>query len=310
MKASLTPIDEYIQSCPIIHQNKLNELLQIIRESVPKDASETISYKMPTFRYNGNLIHFALFSKHIGLYPGPDTITQLKDQLKEFKTSKGAIQLPLDAPLPHLLIKDVVAHNVLKFQHKSSPNWQKYKSDWTACYEFMDQLIAKTTLKKEMKWGSAIYTHNGKNVVGWAGFKNFFSLWFYNGVFLSDPYHVLINASEGKTKALRQWRFVDVEQMNEERILEYIQESIQSIKDGKEIIREKNIEVQLTGILLDTIIMDDKLYHAFNQLTLGRQKEYITYIEEAKQEKTKLRRIEKIKDLILAGKGLHDKYKK
>src|SRR3546814_4271515 len=113
----------------------------------------------------------------------------------------------------------------------------------------MNQIIGQTPLKKEFKWGTDIYTFQGKNVVGWGGFKSFFSIWFYNGVFLEDKEKVLVSASEGKTKSLRQWRFTDVKEMNEKKILAYIQESIQTIIDGKSLQPQKNKPAKPEGVL-------------------------------------------------------------
>jgi uncharacterized protein YdhG (YjbR/CyaY superfamily) len=69
---------------------------------------------MPTFYQNGNLIHFLLHKHHIGLYPGAEAVTYFKEKLSNYKTSKGAIQLPLDKPLPKALIEEIVRYNVSK----------------------------------------------------------------------------------------------------------------------------------------------------------------------------------------------------
>ena len=176
-------------------------------------------------------------------------------------------------------------------------------------YKRQQEIIQQTSLKKEFKWGRYIYTHKGKNVIGWGGFKNFFSLWFYNGVFLTDRDKHLISASEGKTKALRQWRFEDVKDMSAEKIAAYIQESIQTIDEGKELKPTKSPMKAPAGLLLEALQTDPTFAESFQALTPGKQKEYIEYIDEAKQEKTKQSRIEKIKPLVLAKKGLNDKYK-
>lgn len=312
MSKSFSTIDEYIQSVDAGKQPLLNELRQLILKHAPEGTTETINYGMPTFRYNGNLIHFALFKNHLGLYPGTEAIEEFSPLLAGYKTSKGAVQLPLDKPLPNDLIKAMVDFNAEKLKDKTAPNWHKNYERWEECIELMHQLIVKTAepLQKEFKWGTDIYTFQKKNVIGWGGFKDFFSLWFYNGVFLEDKEKVLISASEGKTKALRQWRFTDVKDMDEKKILAYINESIQTIKDGKEIKAEKSAPKTIEGLLKDALESDSAFDLAFKKLTPGKQKEYIEHIAEAKQEKTKLTRLEKIKPLVLDGKGLHDKYKK
>lgn len=309
MGHTFSSIDEYIAGFDAHSQHVLERVRQVVRKAAPPDAKETISYQMPTFRWNGNLIHFAMNKNHLGLYPGPAAIEAFARDLESFRTSKGAIQIPLDGPLPERLIASIVRFNVERLKDKKSPDWGKYRSKWTECNEFMARLISMTPLKKEFKWGNDIYTYTGKHVVGWAGFKDFFSLWFYNGVFLEDKEGVLVNASEGKTKALRQWRFTDVNQMDEKKILAYIEESIQAVKDGKEIEPQKTANPPLEGLLKLTLDTDKPFRQAFERLTPGRQREYIGYIAEAKQEKTKKTRLAKIRPLVLVGKGLHDKYR-
>lgn len=307
--SSFSTINEYIAQFPKDQQKILEQLYKIIKEKAPAETTETISYQMPTFRYNGNLIHFALYKKHLGLYPGPEAIEFFEDELKSFKTSKGAIQIPLDQPLPKKIIEQLINFNVAKLKDKEGPNWHVHNDKWTDAEEFMQQLIVTTNLEKTYKWGTYVYAHKGKNVIAWGGFKNFFSLWFYNGVFLNDKYKVLISASEGKTKALRQWRFTDVKEMNEKKILEYIKESIQTIEKGLEIQPEKTLVKTPEGIFKAFLNENKTVEQAFEKLTKGKQKEYIEYINEAKQEKTKISRIEKIKPLILNGKGLNDRYR-
>ncbi len=309
MSTTFSSIDDYINSFDSDTQEELQKLRHLIRTTAPDDAKETINYGMPTYRWHGNLIHFAKFKNHIGIYPGPTAIEAFRERLTAFKTSKGAIQIPLNVPFPKDLLIDIVQFNILLLQDKKGPQWDNYRAAWRDCEEFMNQLIVKANLKKDFKWGSDVYTYKGKNVIGWAGFKHFFSLWFYNGIFLEDKLQVLITASEGKTKALRQWCFSSCDEMNAQHILDYIQESIQTIDDGKEIKPKRIAPPDLEGILKETLDDDKALKIAFDRLTPGKRKDYQNYISEAKQEKTKATRLDKIKPLILEGKGLHDKYK-
>ncbi len=303
--ASFDTIDAYIASTPKEHQALLQEIRRIILKAAPAGTSEIISYQMPTFRYHGNLIHFALFKNHVGIYPGTEAIEQFKEELKSFKTSKGAFQIPLNTAIPKDIIKDIVQFNAEQLKDKKGPTWHDYQNNWLEAEEFMQQLIIETPLEKTFKWGINVYTYNDKNVVAWVGFKHFFAIWFYNGIFLEDKENLLITSSEGKTKALRQWRFKNVQEMDEKKILAYILESIQTIKDGKEILIEKSAPKEIKGYLKEQLDANN----AFEKLTPGRQKDYIEYIEDAKQEKTKVSRMDKIKPMIMAGKGLHDKYK-
>lgn len=104
-------IDEYIKKFPEEVQVKLQVLRSVIRENAP-EAVEKISYGMPTFYLNGNLVHFAAYRGHIGFYPAPSGIEAFKDELAVFKTSKGAIQFPIDEELPLDLIKKIVQFRV------------------------------------------------------------------------------------------------------------------------------------------------------------------------------------------------------
>lgn len=103
-------IGSYISNCPIDAQTVLNELYHSIKDIIP-EAQEKISWGMPTFYLKGNLIHFAAHKRHIGLYPGGEAIIFFCERLQAYKTSKGAIQLPMDQPLPIDLISDIVLFN-------------------------------------------------------------------------------------------------------------------------------------------------------------------------------------------------------
>ncbi len=109
----LKNIDQYIENFPKEIRRRLQQFRKIIREEAPQ-AKETISYRMPTFKLNGNLVHFAGHNKHIGFYPAPSGIQAFAGELKGYKTSKGAIQFPLDQPLPEKLIREIVRYRVVE----------------------------------------------------------------------------------------------------------------------------------------------------------------------------------------------------
>jgi uncharacterized protein YdhG (YjbR/CyaY superfamily) len=100
-------IDAYIAAFPAEVQKKLKELRKVIKEAAP-EAEEKISYQMPTFTQNGNLVHFAAFKNHIGFYPAPSGIEKYQDELARYKTSKGAIQFPLGEDIPFDLVREIV----------------------------------------------------------------------------------------------------------------------------------------------------------------------------------------------------------
>ncbi|TDQ09205.1 iron chaperone [Pedobacter metabolipauper] len=111
MISKLTTIDEYIADFP----EDIQEMLQQVRESIKKAApyaEEKISYAMPTFTLNGNLVHFAGYKNHIGFYPAPSGIEKFKEELSVYKGAKGSVQFPLNKPMPLALISKIVAFRV------------------------------------------------------------------------------------------------------------------------------------------------------------------------------------------------------
>lgn len=115
MKKSIpafTDIDQYIETFPAPIQAKLQEIRKLVHSAAP-GAEEGISYSMPAFKINGKyLVYFAGFKHHIGFYPFPSGVAEFKDAIVQYKTSKGAIQFPLDEPLPGELIKQIVKFRV------------------------------------------------------------------------------------------------------------------------------------------------------------------------------------------------------
>jgi uncharacterized protein YdhG (YjbR/CyaY superfamily) len=107
----LTTIDQYIQRFPKNIRQMLSELRSTIKEVAPQ-ASEKISYRIPTFYYNGNLVHFAAFKNHIGFYPTSSGIAAFRNDLKQYKHAKGSVQFPIDEPLPLKLIAKIVKFRV------------------------------------------------------------------------------------------------------------------------------------------------------------------------------------------------------
>ena len=104
-------IDEYIEQFPPEVRKQLERLRAVIKKAAPA-AVENISYRMPTFSMNKHLVHFAAYKKHIGLYPTPSGIKAFEKQLSRYVNSKGAVQFPIDRPLPFDLIAKIVRFRV------------------------------------------------------------------------------------------------------------------------------------------------------------------------------------------------------
>ena len=104
-------IDEYIAGFPEEVQAILKRIRSTIKKAAPK-AEEKISYQMPTFFLEGNLVHFAAFKSHIGFYPTPSGIEKFKKELSIYQGAKGSVQFPLDQPIPYDLITKIVKFRV------------------------------------------------------------------------------------------------------------------------------------------------------------------------------------------------------
>jgi len=175
--------------------------------------------------------------------------------------------------------------------------------------EVLREIINSTELEETLKWNAPVYALNGKNVVGIGAFKNHFGLWFFNGVFLKDKNNLLEQAQE-KTKGIRQMRFESIDDIDKHAVLAYVKEAIDNQKLGKEIKTEKKGKtIVIPKELQITLETNINFQAAFKALTPGQQREYCEHIASAKQEKTKMSRLEKIKPMILKGVGLNDKYK-
>ncbi|WP_164732916.1 YdeI/OmpD-associated family protein [Flagellimonas marinaquae] len=174
---------------------------------------------------------------------------------------------------------------------------------------FLRELALKTKAKEDFKWSIPVYTLNGKNVFGICKFNNHFGVWFFNGVFLKDPKKVLENAQEGKTKGMRHWKFQRLEEVDGQTVLAYMNEALDNQENGMELKTEKTKKVVIPTLLLSEFQKDPSLQQAFKELSPYKQKEFCEHIAEAKQEKTKLRRLEKILPMIKEGIGLNDGYR-
>lgn len=180
---------------------------------------------------------------------------------------------------------------------------------WHDELQRLREILQGTELTEDIKWGSPCYSYNGRNVVGLAGFKAYFGLWFHQGALLEDKYEVLINAQEGTTRALRQWRMTSVKDIKPGVIKAYVKEAIRLVKEGKRIGLQRKKPLVIPPQLQEALAKNVQARKGFEGLRLGLQREYTDHIESAKRDDTKQKRIEKILPMMAAGKGLHDKYR-
>lgn len=114
-----TTIDAYIACYPTEIQALLQSVRKTIKQAAP-NATEAISYGMPTFKQNGNLVHFAAHKQHIGFYPLPSGIINFRAQLEGYPQAKGSVQFPFDKPLPLHIISEIVKFRILENEEKAA----------------------------------------------------------------------------------------------------------------------------------------------------------------------------------------------
>jgi uncharacterized protein YdeI (YjbR/CyaY-like superfamily) len=187
----------------------------------------------------------------------------------------------------------------------SNPQWQE-------ALILLRDIFLSTGMEETIKWGVPVYTFEGKNVAGMACFKSYIGIWFYQGALLADKTQKLVNAQEGITKALRQWRFSSIDEVipEAETIRDYVLESIENFKKGVEIKPEKNLALELPQELGDALRNVPAIKQSFDALSISKRRDYAEYISSAKRMETKMARLEKILPMISRGEGLHDKYNK
>jgi uncharacterized protein YdhG (YjbR/CyaY superfamily) len=119
-KAAKAPrtVDEYLERVPEPARTALNNVREVIRSVAPREATEVISYGIPTFKYKGMLASFAAFSNHCSLFPGAGPTIEFKNALKNFQTSKGTIRFSPDKPLPAPLLKKLLKSRIAENKRK------------------------------------------------------------------------------------------------------------------------------------------------------------------------------------------------
>ena len=184
------------------------------------------------------------------------------------------------------------------------------KENWKPELEKLRASVLACGLEETIKWGAPVYMAGGKNILGLSAFKNYVGLWFFQGGTLKDTNKVLMNAQEGKTQAMRQWRFNSIEEIDADLISMYIKEAVENQKAGKIIKPQKNTKpLVIHPFLQKTLDTNVKFSKQFESFSLSKRREYADHISEAKREATQIKRLEKIIPMVISGVGLHDKYK-
>ncbi len=184
------------------------------------------------------------------------------------------------------------------------------RPEWTATLEAARKILLDAGLTETVKWGAPAYMLDGRNVAGLAGFKNHCALWFHQGVFLEDPAKKLVNAQPGVTRGLRQWRFARGERPDLRLVRAYVLEAVANQRADKAVRPAKGKAPAPPAELEQALAADARLKAAFEGLTPGRRREYAEHIGGAERERTRRARLERARPMILAGEGLHDRYRR
>lgn len=191
----------------------------------------------------------------------------------------------------------------------SADNYFSEATEWRAEIARLRELLLSSGLQEAIKWGSPCYSHDGKNVVGLAVFKSYFGLWFFQGALLRDEGNVLVNAQQGKTRAMRQWRMNAAKDIKVSLIRGYLREAMQLAEEGRAIKPMRHVPLALPAVLEKALNGNPKAKSAFATLRPGLQREYAEFISSAKRQDTTERRLQKILPLIAQGIGLNDRYR-
>ncbi len=178
---------------------------------------------------------------------------------------------------------------------------------WKLELKKLRELLLETELKEELKWKTPCYTYEGKNVIIVASLKNYCGLSFFKGALLKDKQNLLEKPGKN-SQAVRMFQFQGIKEIKavESSIKEYIQEAIEIEKVGLTVEKPKNLNNDYCPELAETLMNDVALRKSFEALTPGRRRGYNIFISGSKKSSIRLARIEKNRQRIMDGYGIHD----
>lgn len=204
---------------------------------------------------------------------------------------------------PNPQVDKYLIDGCMRCQSGGTPKCKVLK--WTAELDFLRQLVLECGLEEEVKWGVPVYIINGKNVITVNALKNSANIGFFKGVLLSDTHRLL--EQQGSKQSDRLIKFSGLSQIEPiaEVLKEYVREAMQIEQSGQKVTFAKKIE-PFPEELLQAFAGDTFFEQAFKSLTAGRQRGYVIHFSQPKQSNSRIKRIEKYKNLILEGKGMND----
>ncbi len=181
-------------------------------------------------------------------------------------------------------------------------------TQWKAEMTELRRILLDSPLVEEIKWYQPCYTFEGRNVVILSAFKDYVALSFFKGVLIKDPENRLIQPTENM-QAGRHLRYTSLDEIKdqEEVIKDYLQRAVEVEKSGEKVEFKKTSEFEVPEELKEVFEQDPAFKIAFEALTPGRQRGYLLYFGRAKQPATRISRIQKHRDRIFEGKGIHDR---
>lgn len=191
--------------------------------------------------------------------------------------------------------------------HPKVDDFIQRTNQWQDEYLLLQKILLECGLTEELKWGNPCYTFKKSNMMMIAGFKGFIALSFLKGVLLQDTEKLLVAPGEN-SQSVRYLKFTSVQEITNQldTIKTYIFESIEVEKAGIKVNKKKSSHLDLIDELKDKMNENQAFKEAFEALTPGRQRGYHLYFSSAKQSKTRIDRIEKYRQRILDGIGIHD----
>jgi len=195
-------------------------------------------------------------------------------------------------------------------QTKSVDEYRDYvPQDKIGMFDHLRNILIDMGFDEQIKWRMPVYTAHGRNAIWLMAIKEAVSISFYEGNRVDDYLKVLINVQEGKTKAMRHWRFSSFDDIDEDHVRSYLDQAIHIAANPIKKVRLKK-EVIIPPELEEMLSSNNDISLAFHQMTPFKQREFCEHISNAKREKTKQDRMKKIIPMILRGEGLSDKYRK
>lgn len=182
---------------------------------------------------------------------------------------------------------------------------------WQAEFNALREMLLDCQLTEELKWRQPCYCLEGANIVILGGFKDFCALGFFKGSLMPDPDRMLVEPGPN-SRAARMLRFTSLAEIlkHEALIKRYVQAAIAVERSGQKVDFSANKTVPWPDTLQSALREDAPFKRAFEALTPGRQRGWILHFEGAKQAKTQRERIQKAREQIMQGLGMHDAYRK